>query len=164
MSRYAIACREAHKRLSEALLRELLDDLPHVQLHVTGDCMRPALVPGDTVYLVSQRRRRPRLGDVVLVRLAAGLRLHRLVWGWPTRGRVRRTKADRSAYWDPALETADLWGAVIGVERAGRALPPPRRIGPALCSMANALLLRMTRRTRAARQPPTATERESEPR
>jgi hypothetical protein len=150
----AIASREVDPGVSDALLRALLDDLPHVQLRVTGDCMRPELLPGDTVRLVSARRRRPRLGDVVLVRLAAGLRLHRLVWGWPARGHVRRTKADRSAYWDPAFEAADLWGAVVGVERGGRALPRPRRIGPALRSVGGALLSRILRGARAAPRPP----------
>jgi hypothetical protein len=152
------------KSMSEALLRELLDQLPHVQLYVTGDCMRPALVPGDTVLLSSARRRRPRLGDVVLVRLAGGLRLHRLVWGWPARGGARRTKADRSAYWDPAFSPQDLWGAVVGVERGGLALPRPRRIAPALRSMAGALLRRMARRAHGALTTARASERGSEPR
>jgi hypothetical protein len=146
----AIGWREADRDWSETILRALLDDLPHVQLRVTGDCMRPALLPGDTVRLVSTGRRRPRLGDLVLVRLPAGLRLHRLVWGWPAGVRARRTKADRSLYWDPAFEPADVWGAVVAVERGGRALPRPRRIGPALRSVGGALLRRSLRGRQAA--------------
>lgn len=145
MSRAAVACVEVARSTREVLLRELLDTSPHVRLQVQGDCMAPALLPGDTVLLASSRRRPPRLGDVVLVRLAAGLRLHRLVWGWPRRGRARRTKADRSTHWDPAFEPADVWGAVIGVERAGRGLPPAGRIAPALRSMTGALLGRVRR-------------------
>ena len=161
MSLPTIACRELDRSASEALLRELLEQLPHLQLRVTGDCMRPALVPGDTVLLASTRLRRPRLGDVVLVRLAGGLRLHRLVWGWPGRGGARRTKADRSAYWDPAFSAQDLWGAVIGVERGGRTLPRAPRIAPALRSMTGALLRRMARRSDEALGPAPAGESRS---
>ena len=68
---------------AEELLRECLSAFPHVRLTVTGRCMEPALRHGERVHLVGARRRRPRVGDVVLARQKDGLRLHRLVWGPP---------------------------------------------------------------------------------
>jgi hypothetical protein len=118
-----------------ALLRGCLAEFPQARLTVTGECMAPALLPGDVALLAPARLRRPRLGEVVLVRLAEGMRLHRLVPGPRRHGSFRRTKADRSACWDPPFAASDLLGAVVGVERAGRVLPAPRRLAPALRSL-----------------------------
>ena len=136
------ACRAADAAFADSMLRGCLDEFAMVRLSVSGDCMMPVLRPGDTVVLAPARHYRPRLGDIVLVRLAAGLRLHRLVPGWPSRGSARRTKADRAAYWDPPFAPGDLLGAVVGLEREGRALPRPARIAPALRSLVRAVLRR----------------------
>lgn len=64
--------------LREAALRACLDEFPHVRLTVSGDCMEPALRPGQ-VALVARPVDFARVGDIVLVRAPAGLRLHRLV-------------------------------------------------------------------------------------
>lgn len=111
--------------LAEAVLRDCLADFPHVRLRVTGDCMVPALDPGDVVLVASPARRRPRWGDIVLVLHPEGLRLHRLVWGPPlTLGQRWRTKGDRSPRFDPPLQPAEVLGTVIGAERHGG---PPHR-------------------------------------
>jgi hypothetical protein len=127
-------------RRAEALLRGCLEEFPRSQLTVTGKCMEPALRPGDTALLLPASRRRPRLGEVVLVRLADGLRLHRLVPGPRRRGSFRRTKADRAPCWDPPFAAEDLLAVVVGVERAGRVLPAPRRLAPAMRSLARVAL------------------------
>jgi len=104
---------------AEGILRSLLGGFPFLRLTVTGDCMRPALSPGDRVHVVSPEQRPPRVGDVVLARHRDGLRLHRLVWGPPLALGLRwRTQADRGAIWDPALEPADVLGTVVAVEGA----------------------------------------------
>jgi hypothetical protein len=136
----AVACRLADTAFADSVLRGCLDDFALIRLTVSGDCMTPALRPGDTVILAPPRRYRPRLGDIVLVRIATGLRLHRLVPGWPSRSSARRTKADRAAYWDPPVAPGDLLGAVVGLEREGRALPRPARVAPVLCSLVRAAL------------------------
>lgn len=128
------ACVDAGR--ADALLRGCFEQFPHARLAVTGRCMTPALRPGDTALLVPAHRHRPRLGEVVLVRLPDGLRLHRLVLGPPRHGSVRRTKADRSSSWDPPHAASDLLGTVVAVERQGRMLPAPRRLGPTLGSLA----------------------------
>jgi hypothetical protein len=101
--------------------------------------MMPGLVPGSLVRLVSPTRRPPRLGDVVLVRLPAGLRLHRLVWGPPVApgGTRWRTKGDRSPVWDPALDPRLVLGTVVSEEGRGRGL------GRALRSLCRGLWARV---------------------
>lgn len=108
--------------LREAALRACLAEFPHVRLTVSGDCMTPALVPGQAAFLA--RPGRPaRVGDIVLVRAPAGLRLHRLVWGPPFTGPTNRvrTKGDHSLAFDPPLHPSDVLGVVIGVEGGGSA-------------------------------------------
>ncbi len=104
---------------ADGLLRGLLGGFPFLRLTVAGDCMRPALAPGDRVRLVSRDVRSPRVGDVVLARHPEGLRLHRLVWSPPLALGLRwRTQADRGAIWDPALKPEDVLGTVVAVEGA----------------------------------------------
>lgn len=108
--------------LREAALRACLAEFPHVRLTVSGDCMTPVLVPGQAVFLA--RPGQPaRVGDIVLVRAPAGLRLHRLVWGPPLTGPTSRvrTKGDHSLAFDPPLDLADVLGVVIEVEGGGLA-------------------------------------------
>ena len=106
----------------DAILRDCLGSFAFVQLTVTGECMRPALEPGERVRLVSANEKPPRLGDVVLARHPEGLRLHRLVWGPPFAlpGTHWRTQADRGALWDPALDPADVLGTLDGADRLPR--------------------------------------------
>lgn len=106
--------------LREAALRACLTEFPHVRLTVSGDCMAPALRPGQVVFLA-----RPscpaRTGAIVLVRPPAGLRLHRVVWGPPFAGMLgrMRTKGDRSLAFDSPPEPKDVLAVVIGVEGGG---------------------------------------------
>jgi hypothetical protein len=120
----------------EAVLRDCLDAFPLVRLRVSGGCMAPRLREGDVVELASCVRRPPRVGDVVLVRLPAGVRLHRLLWR-PLRGAARwRTKADHGRFCDPHVRARDVLATVVGVERRGR-----RRAGArSLSALARSLL------------------------
>ena len=54
------------------MLRDCLAGFDRLRLTVTGDCMRPALHPGDTVVLAPVRTAPPRFGDVVLLRHPGG--------------------------------------------------------------------------------------------
>ena len=117
----AIPSLDASDAFQDAVLRECLASFPHVRLTVTGDCMSPDLASGETVLLAAAAQRRPRLGDVVLVRQREGLRLHRLVWGPPlARAGAWRTQADRGRIWDPRVRAGDVLATVVAVERAGR--------------------------------------------
>lgn len=117
----AIPSLDASDAFQDAVLRECLASFPHVRLTVTGDCMFPGLASGETVLLAAAAQRRPRLGDVVLVRQHEGLRLHRLVWGPPlARAGAWRTQADRGPIWDPRVRSEDVLATVVAVERAGR--------------------------------------------
>ena len=117
----AIPSLDASDTFQDAVLRECLASFPHVRLTVTGACMFPGLASGETVLLTAAAQRRPRLGDVVLVRQPEGLRLHRLVWGPPlARAGAWRTQADRGPIWDPRIRAADVLATVVAVDRAGR--------------------------------------------
>jgi hypothetical protein len=98
----------------DAILRDCLGAFPEFRLRVTGACMEPALHAGDGVTLSSSSLRPPRIGDIVLVRLPAGLRLHRLVWGPPLAPGSWRTKGDRAHPFDPPLLPVAILATVVG--------------------------------------------------
>jgi hypothetical protein len=102
--------------VSEAWIRECLRVHPEgVLLTVSGTCMEPALKEGARIELRSPTSP-PRVGDVVLLRLPAGLRLHRVLFRW--RDRIR-TKGDQGMYLDPAT-SAD---AVVALWLPNEAAP-----------------------------------------
>jgi hypothetical protein len=109
---------EAGPDWSEAALRECLAVFHQIRFRVTGGCMAPKLSPGETVIVADTLCRRPRIGDVVLMRQPAGLRLHRLIWGPPLAPRFLswRTKADCADVWDPKCSHGDILGTVIAIE------------------------------------------------
>jgi len=125
------------EELSHHVLLDCLASFPHVRLEVTGECMAPALRPGDAVHVVPASVRPPRFGDVVLVRHAEGLRLHRLVW--PPLAAIRRggrrTRADRGGGLDQRVPAAALLGTVVEVEGGGT----PRRRTAAARSLLDVL-------------------------
>ncbi len=127
----------------EDVLRDCLASFPHVRLTVSGRCMEPALCQGEKIRLVGTARRRPRVGDVVLARQSAGLRLHRLVWGPPLAraGGSWRTKADRGRLLDPPLGAEAVLASVEAVE--ARPGARPRRPGRALVSLARGIVARL---------------------
>ena len=127
--------RSHEEALAEAILEDCRTAFPALQLKVTGTCMEPTLHAGDSIVVDP---RSPRFGEVVLVRLPAGLRLHRLVWR-PWRGRWR-TKADRSATWDPSVERAAVLGTVESSETLGH------RYHTAFFSLLGGFWTRVTRR------------------
>lgn len=132
--------------LGEAALRGCLADFDHIVLTVSGHCMSPHIEAGARAVIVGRRWRRPRFGEVVLVRLPAGLRLHRLVWSPPLSGRWR-TKADGGPLWDPAVDRVEVLGTVVEVE--GRPLPSRPALS-GLRSLAGSLRFRLRRLARRA--------------
>jgi hypothetical protein len=80
-------------------------------LTVSGSCMEPSLKEGSRITLKAFDGT-VRVGDVVLLRTAAGLRLHRVL---ARVGNRIRTKGDRGTYLDP---TASL-SAIVGVCETG---------------------------------------------
>jgi hypothetical protein len=132
---------DAHA-FEDTVLRDCLAGFDRLRLTVTGDCMRPALQPGDTVVLAPVRTAPPRFGDVVLLRHPAGLRLHRLIWRPP--GLRWRTKGDRAPFCDPALLRADLLATVVSSEPPRGAV---RSAWRALVSLAAAVSTRLDPRS-----------------
>lgn len=112
-----IATVTASPPLTEAVLRDALDRFGRVRLTVTGDCMRPDLLPGDTVLIEAVERLAPRFGNIVLALFPSGPRLHRLVWR-PFRG-AWRTKADRARTLDPPLARSQVLGTVVAAGARG---------------------------------------------
>lgn len=104
---------------AESWIRECLDLHPEgATLTVSGTCMEPALGEG---LQISLRRLRgvPRLGDVVLVRTPAGLRLHRVLMRF---GERIRTKGDRGVYLDPEGSVRDVIAVWNSTESKSRRL------------------------------------------
>ena len=133
---------EAGDGRAEMILRDCLQGFDAIRLRVTGDCMAPALRPGDLVTVRSTRSCPPRLGDVVLFRAAGGLRLHRLVPGLPRDGSLLRPKADRAPHWDAPIDRAALIGTVVSLQRDDHALHP-RSVVAALRSALHGLATRL---------------------
>jgi hypothetical protein len=96
--------------------------------------MSPALEPGDVVVL---ERRRPRFGDVVLVELPTGLRLHRVVFALPG-GPWVRTKGDNSDPWDPRVARARVVATAAQAESPDRVRRPTASRWRALVSLLSA--------------------------
>ena len=142
---------EVSPAFSAAVLAECLDAFPHVRLTVTGECMRPALHPGEIVLLARPALRPPRFGDVVLFQHREGLRLHRLVWGPPLAAWSWRTKGDLSRSCDPRISPRDVLGTVIAVEGRSRM---GGHVGPALRSLARLLVDRLWHALGAGRPAP----------
>ena len=94
--------------VAEDWIREILrQESQGARLTVSGTCMEPSLKEGSKITL----RRFDgvvRVGDVVLLSTAAGLRLHRVLLRFGDR---IRTKGDRGTYLDPSSPLS----AVIGV-------------------------------------------------
>lgn len=122
------------------VMRACLRDFGAVRFRVTGSCMAPLLPEGQVV--VVSARRRPRWGDVVLVRQEEGLRLHRLVARplFSPRGRWR-TQGDRLPGPDAPLERGDVLGTVVD--------PPSRSRSRALRAWMAAAWRRVPARGRA---------------
>jgi hypothetical protein len=113
---------------TEKYLRDCLATFSRVRLRATGTCMRPVLEPGDDVELASIAQCPPIVGDIVLARHVAGLRLHRLVWGPPLAGphSAWRTASDRGAL-DETISPRDVMAKVVSVERGRHRNDKPRR-------------------------------------
>ncbi len=129
---------EAPAALSDALLRDVLATFRYARMRVTGECMRPTLLPGDVAIVASAERRPPRIGDVVLVRHAEGLRLHRLVLKWKGSW---RTMGDRTTRLDASVGAGSILGTVAAVE--GRRLRG--RLPSTIRSLSTALFARFQR-------------------
>lgn len=84
--------------VAEAWIRDCLRiDPGGVAVTVSGTCMEPALMAGSRIRLKAPSGA-VRVGDVVLLNTAAGLRLHRILLHFRD---AIRTKGDRGHYLDP---------------------------------------------------------------
>ena len=106
---------------AESWIREALTMEPGgVELTVSGTCMEPALTEGARVQL-KLLTGRPTAGDVLLLRTALGLRLHRVVFRY---GTWLRTKGDRGVFLDAPVSVAEVLAQATfnesPVERIGR--------------------------------------------
>jgi hypothetical protein len=108
--------------------------------------MTPAIASGEVVQLLAAESRPPRFGDVVLVDLPEGLRLHRLVFARRAR---QRTKGDGTRVFDRAHAPTNTLGTVVGVERPGRGLVPVSSRVRAVLSLLFGLLFRLDHALRA---------------
>ena len=111
-----LAERTPPPEIAEDWIRECLRLDPWgALLTVSGTCMEPALMEGSKIKLRAPTRPL-RVGDVVLLRMAEGLRLHRVLLRFGDR---IRTKGDRGTYLDPSASSS----AVIAVWETSESHP-----------------------------------------
>jgi polysaccharide biosynthesis/export protein len=107
---------------SGPVLAALLEDGLSVGIPVTGDSMRPTLLPGDRV-IAAPFLGLPRPGQIVLARMSAGLVAHRLARVDLVDGRrVYRLQGEASDAFDAAAPREALLGRVVAVLRQGERL------------------------------------------
>lgn len=107
----------ASAETAEAVVRNLLQSFRHIRLKVKGTCMTPALSPGVTVTVSPTHLKPPRMGDVVLVLHASGLKLHRIFWGPPLTPQNSGwwIRGDQSIGWDPRVQPDGVIGTVVSI-------------------------------------------------
>lgn len=106
---------------AEALVSEHLRAGKTASFVVSTSSMRPALVPGDRVFIRATPTSELRLGDIVIRNARGSWIAHRLI------GRAAFsntdhlvTKGDNTLAADYPWKAAQVVGAVVAVERAGR--------------------------------------------
>lgn len=132
--------------LEQAGGRRLVKELAgaaELALRIRGDCMEPVLREGERVTVKARRLYLP--GDLVVVRGAAGLLVHRCLGYRPRRsGWEIWTRADRATGADPAVPLADVLGRVVGrpVPTWARLLAGARFVATALGGLGRCLARR----------------------
>lgn len=111
--------------------RSVLERVGQLRCPVVGDCMRPALEPGDIVVVEPLRGAVPKAGEVLLFAGAEGrLVVHRVIAARRRRGVLwLATRGDASHAWDPVVAMDDIVGRVTRAERSGQPLEV-RRVMP----------------------------------
>jgi polysaccharide export outer membrane protein len=108
---------------SAPVLAALLEEGVSVGIPVTGDSMRPTLVPGDRV-IAAPFLGLPRPGQIVLARAASALVAHRLARVDLIDGRrVYRLQGEACDAFDAGVPREALLGRVVAVLRRGERLP-----------------------------------------
>jgi signal peptidase I len=91
-----------------------------IRLAVSGRSMVPLMREGDRV-VVQLAPERVRTGDIVVVRGAQGLVVHRVVRKLDQAGGVTYlTKGDAAFHFDPPVAAPNVLGQVVALERAGQ--------------------------------------------
>ena len=116
------------KRLEEhklELAAELIRSASKIRIKALGTSMLPTIWPGDILQIESTASDQLAVGDVVLVKRAKSIVIHRLMKNdgpqWVTRG-------DAMPQDDPPVTAADVLGRVALIERRNRATEPRRRV------------------------------------
>ena len=107
--------RNMSPEITEDWIRACLREGESAELTVMGSCMKPALIEGDKVTL-SDLLRPVRIGDIVLIRTPAGLRLHRVLI---RHGETVRTKGDHGIYLDPPTPRSRVVARCLVAEPLG---------------------------------------------
>jgi hypothetical protein len=109
----------------------LLADGFQVQFRAAGRSMLPAVRDGDHLVVAPAGAREVARGDVVLAATARGLVAHRIaaVSVDAVGARTFTLRGDASLEADRPVPAARLYGRVVAVERAGRRVPLPARLG-----------------------------------
>jgi signal peptidase I len=108
-------------RATRALVNERLRAGKTACFVISTSSMRPALAPGDKVFVRAARADDLRMGDIIIRSFAGALIAHRLI-GRAASGNADElmTKGDNALIADDPWQPAHLVGSVIAMERAGQ--------------------------------------------
>ena len=121
-----------------------------VRFRAKGSSMHPTIREGEAITVAPVRPAAIRRGDVILYRSARGVIAHRVagVERGPAGAPVFVPRGDASATCDEPVSESAVLGAVVSVERGGRALDPAALRARALAAV-RAIAARLLRGLRA---------------
>jgi len=137
------------------LCQDLLAAGYAVSFRARGTSMIPAIGCGERITVQPVAPERLRRGDILLFRVAGRLLAHRLVSTWKGGSGDRpvyRARGDAALGFDPALETDQILGRVVRIERHGREIDLTRT--RPLLQLALVPLRRLIWRAQAVRRGP----------
>jgi len=111
----------AKENVSTALVGEVVRSFGEVRLGVLGTSMAPSVLPGDVVCIQQANLAEISVGEIVLFSRGERFFVHRVVstCAAPMAGCLI-TRGDRLSHDDPPVNSSEILGRVVSIERGDR--------------------------------------------